>query len=62
LRTIEFSRRGFVSWGFSIDDPHKRERGILLEEGILPSVEFEFLRDGMPPPPPEFLRVEVTSC
>jgi hypothetical protein len=61
-RITEFDSRGFVSWGFSIDDPHQRERGILLEEDILPSVGFEFLGDDVPPPPPESLRVEVKSC
>jgi hypothetical protein len=61
-RITKFSSRGLVWWGFSIDDPNQRERGILLEEEFLPSVEFEFLGDGDPPPPPEFLRVEVKSC
>jgi hypothetical protein len=61
-RITKFSSRGFVSWGFSIDDPHERERGILLDEEILPSVEFEFLGDDVPSAPPEFLRVEVKSC
>jgi hypothetical protein len=61
-RITQFDSRGIVRWGFSIDDPYEKARGIGLTEDTLPSVEFEFLGDGAPPPPPEFLRVEVTSC
>ena len=61
-RITQFDRRGVVLWGFSIDDPYERERGVGLNEDTLPSVEFEFLGDGAPPPPPELFRVEVTSC
>ena len=61
-RITQFDRRGVVLWGFSIDDPYERERGVGLNEDTLPSVEFEFLGDGAPPPPPELFRIEVTSC
>jgi hypothetical protein len=61
-RITQFDSRGVVLWGFSVDDPYERERGIRLDDDSLPSAELEFFGDGDPPPPPEFLHIEVTSC
>lgn len=54
---------GLVWWGFSVDDPNERKRGIEIRDGHLPSVDFEFLGDDdvPPPPPPSTHCVEVAS-
>jgi len=65
-RITERHLDGVISWGFSVDDMHERQKGVELKasQRALPSVEFKFFgpSDDHLPPPPDHFGVLVASC